>query len=65
MNHFLAKFKCWIESDWVSATTTNLRGAIYHDGQDFDDGGDYGGSGSDDGSGNDCKDEVSGVRSSE
>ena len=22
MNHFLAKFKHWIESDWVSATTT-------------------------------------------
>ena len=23
MNHFLAKFKNWIESDWVSFTTTN------------------------------------------
>ena len=23
MNHFLAKFKHWIESDWVSATTTS------------------------------------------
>ena len=24
MNHFLAKFKHWIESDWVSATTTTI-----------------------------------------
>ena len=26
MNHFLAKFKYWIESDWVSLTTTHGRG---------------------------------------
>ena len=24
MNHFLAKFKYWIESDWVSFTTTSI-----------------------------------------
>ena len=24
MNHFLAKFKYWIESDWVSLTTTSM-----------------------------------------
>ena len=29
MNHFLAKFKYWIESDWVSDTTTVLNLAVF------------------------------------
>ena len=40
------------------AVSIDLRGTIYHDGQDFDDGGDYCGSGSDAGSVNDGNDEV-------